>query len=348
MIVTRQMKPEDASGIRSFLESNDRATIYHTLAWNKILENTYQYASQYIVCLIDDNVAGVLPLAQLRNYRGQKKIVGLPFSHFVEPLYNSAEALNALLRFAETAVKRRSAGYLEVKSDIGQRRHWLQSTAYMISELDLNRDIDQIMQGFKPSVRRNIKKARASGISVRIENRRNAFDSFYELMVETRQRQGSLPYARRFFGDLSQCLDGSQRKLYLAYSGTKPIAGLLMLVHGKRAIYAYGASTNDRGLLRLRPNELLFWKSIEDAHLSGIAVYDFGITPLDHSSLLRFKSQWGPENRKLFYSYFLGRSKSVPRLDRSGTLVSLSSSVFKMLPKPIFKMIGPTFLRLLG
>jgi len=348
MIVTRFMKTEDAPNIRSYVESNESATIYHTLDWKEIIESTYRYALRVIVCMIDNRVAGVLPLAQFRNYRGQKKIVGLPFSHFVQPLYSSIEALNALLSFAETTAQKRNAGYLEIKSNIGGRRNWHTISTYMLSELNLNRNIKDIHKSLKPSVRRNIKKAKAYGVSVRIENNRCAFNNFYDLMIETRHRQGSPPYARLFFENLFKYLSPSKRKLFIAYHGTQPIAGIIMLVHGKRTIYAYGASRSDKNLLQLRPNDLLFWKSIEDAHHSGFDVYDFGITHIDHSSLLRFKSQWGPVNHKLFYSYYLCRSKTIPRINRSGTFGRISSTVLRRLPVPVFKIAGPMLLRFLG
>jgi lipid II:glycine glycyltransferase (peptidoglycan interpeptide bridge formation enzyme) len=167
-------------------------------------------------------------------------------------------------------------------------------------------------------------------------------------MNETRQRQGSLPYSRNFFSYLYQLVNASQCKLYLAYAGSQPIAGLIIFQHGERAIYAYGASTNNRKMLQMRPNELLFWTSIVDAHRSGCSVYDFGITPLAHNSLMRFKSQWGPENRKLFYSYFLNRSKSLPSIDRSGVFATTSSKILNKLPIPILKSVGPVFLKILG
>lgn len=348
MIITRFMTPEDTDAVRRFVQFNPHAAIYHTLAWKKVLETTYGYASRYIVCLTDNRISGVLPLVQMRNFKGQKKMVGLPFSHHVQPLYDSLKELNALRQFAETMAKRMNAGLLEIKCNLGEQDQWRRSSAYLISELYLNRDIRDIYARFKPSVRRNIRKAESSGIRIRIEKSKQALDHFYELMVETRQRQGSLPYAKCFFNYLFRYLDSSKRRLYMAYHGGQPIAGLIMLFHGRRAIYAYGASKSDRALLKSRPNDLLFWRSITDAHAQGVGVYDFGITPSVHHSLLRFKSQWGTENHKLYYSYFMCRARTIPRIDRSGAMIKVGSAIFQVLPTSVYKMVGSIIIRYLG
>ena len=348
MVVARLMTPEDEDAVRCFVESNPNAMVYHTLAWKRVLERTYGYASSYIVSLTDSRISGVLPLMQVRNVRGQKNIVGLPFSHYVQPLYKSPADLRALMLFAEKIAKQMNAGFIEIKSAIDTHGRWHQSSGYTVSKLYLNRDIQEIYSMFKPSVRRNIRKAESSGIRIRIEKSKHALDSFYELMIETRQRQGSIPYARNFFCYLFRYLDASKRKLYLAYHGRRPIAGLMMMFQGRRAIYAYGASKSDSALLKYRPNDLLFWRSIEDAHSQRFEIYDFGITPLTNDSLLRFKTQWGTENRRLYYSYFLCQAKTVSRVKRSGITMKVASTILGSLPTPVFKVVGSNIIRFFG
>lgn len=348
MITTRLMKSGDETAVHAYIESHRLSLIYHTLEWQKILSATYGYASKSLICLEDNQIIGFLPLLKLRDYRGKKKIVGLPFSHLVQPLYESPGAFTGLRTTAEAIAKRSMAGYVEIKSDLGKISNWDSSSAYTISELDLRRSLVEIEKGLKPSIRRNVKKARLYGISIRISDRTCDVDRFYDLMVETRHRQGSIPYARSFFANLFRYLDRSKRKLFLAYYRGQPIAGLIMLSHGRRTIYAYGASVSDRDLLKRRPNDLLFWRSIQDAHHEGKDIYDFGVTPFGYDSLLRFKRQWGAVSRKLYYSYFFCKSKTIPRIDRSGTFAKITSGFIKHIPLPIYKMAGPILIKLLG
>ena len=167
-------------------------------------------------------------------------------------------------------------------------------------------------------------------------------------MVETRKRQGVPVYPLTFFYNIFRLLGSSQKRLYLIYKDTLPIAGILMLYHGNRAIYGYGASVNDKGLLRLRPNELLFWTAIKEAQEKGYHWFDFGITHKNNNGLLRFKSQWGATTSPIIYSYFLNKLRKVPEQKREGIVFSTASSCLKILPRPIFKSIGPRLMKLLG
>lgn len=208
--------------------------------------------------------------------------------------------------------------------------------------------MDEIYKGMKASTRRNIKKGEKMSLIIQTGDQQKDFAVFYELMVETRKRQGSPPYSKTFFYNLYHYLEPYQIKLFLALKGDIPIAGLIMLYHGTNALYAYGASTSNRQLLQLRPNDLLFRHAIADAHSAGFEEFDFGITPLYNESLFRYKSQWGTVNSKSIFTYYLNNIAKVPSIDRTGSLFRISSFIIRKLPTPILKAFGPVILRAAG
>lgn len=345
----RLFQTDDAPAFSEYVRFHRHSTIYHTLDWKKILETVYNYKPVYIIAKKNHRLIGILPLFQVRNFSGRKKLVCLPFSHFVAPLYDSDQVLDRLLCYAEETAERLNADYIEIKCDLEIKSdRWTKKSSYFESVLDLRRNIDAIRKGIKPATARNIKKAEKQGVSIQTANRKTDYEIFYELMVETRKRQGSPPYSKVFFHHLSDDLDSSQKQLYLAFKGNVPIAGIIMLYNGAKAIYAYGASVSDRELLQARPNDLLFWTSIKDSHHKGFEIFDFGVTPYSNESLFRFKSQWGTDNSEMTYSYYLNRIRSVPNIDRSGKMFIFFSGMLKILPKSLLKPVGPIILRLLG
>lgn len=345
----RCSKPEDKSAVIDFVTSSPGANIYHTWNWKRLLEATYRYKPQYLLAIENSEVRGMLPLYVVRSILGKKRLVCLPYSHCVAPLFDSREILQAILKYAQDLAQSLNAGYIQIKSELSvPDETWIQASFYFNSILDLNRNIDEIHMGMKASTRRNIKKAQKMNLSIHVGNQPKDFASFYELMVETRKRQGSPPYSISFFYNLYKHLEPSQMKLFLVLNDEVPIAGLIMLYHGENAIYAYGASTSDRGLLQLRPNDLLFWHAITDAHAAGFKAFDFGITPLYNQNLLRYKSQWGTANSESVFTYFLNNLNQVPSIDRTGRLISISSSVIRKLPTPILKTFGPLLMRFFG
>ncbi|MBW1893187.1 MAG: peptidoglycan bridge formation glycyltransferase FemA/FemB family protein [Deltaproteobacteria bacterium] len=208
--------------------------------------------------------------------------------------------------------------------------------------------IDDIHKEIKSSTRRNIKKAEKAGVKIKTGICKKDYIAFYELMTETRKRQGSPPYSKAFFTHLFSNLDSSQIQLFMAFKNDQPIAGIIMFYHGATALYAYGASVSDTKLLQMRPNDLLFWTVIKDANQKGFKDFDFGITHLSNQGLLRFKSQWGTINEEFKYTYYLNNINRTPSIDRSGKIAKLISRIFRVAPPPLLKITGPIALKLLG
>ena len=336
------------SAYENYLSKKENSSIYHTLGWKRIIEKTYRYEPFYLIATNNDNICGILPLFAVRGFSFRyNKLVSIPYSHYVEPLYDDSHILDTLLSKAIELSKKMNVGYIEIKAPIDNVMY-VESSNYYLSNLSLSDDLERIFKKIKPSTRRNIKKAEKEGLIVHSSNKREDYKIFYNLMVETRKRQGVPVYPLLFFYNLFQFLKLSQKCLYLTYKDNLPIAGILMLYHGNTAIYGYGASVNDKENLRLRPNELLFWTAIKDAHENGFNCFDFGITHKKNSGLLRFKSQWGAITSQMRYSYFLHKSKKVPEQKREGLLFITASGFLKRLPKTLFKSIGPQLMRILG
>jgi hypothetical protein len=84
--------------------------------------------------------------------------------------------------------------------------------------------------------------------------------------------------------------------------GRKIIAGVIVLMYGRQAFYAFGACP--REARALRPNDLLQWHAMNDAWRRGYTSYDFGEVPGDHEQLARYKEKWGSAAVQLYrYDY---------------------------------------------
>jgi len=348
-MIVRYLKPEDENLVDAYAASHKDALIYHTTQWKRVIEKTYGYKPAYLLALENDRVHGLLPLFIVRGLWGKKRLVSLPYSHMVQPICEDETVLAIILSRAEEIAKKLNAEYIQLKCELKEPGpKWEQASFCFDSRLGLGKDIDAIFKKFKSNTRRNIKKAQKSELSIHIGRRPKDFEAFYDLIVETRKRQGAPPYSKAFFLQLYEHLDPKQMQLYLASYKNRPIAGIIMLYHGLNAIYAYGASVSDRTLLQMRPNDLLFWNVIKDAWQNDYQCFDFGITPFHNRGLLRFKSQWGTIDTNVQYTYYLNRVSKVPVLDRSGRLGTFVSSMFRFLPRSILKAIGPIVLKLLG
>lgn len=156
---------------------------------------------------------------------------------------------------------------------------------------------EEVMAGFKPKTRYNIRLAQRKGVEIKICGR-EAVDEFYRLMVETGERDHFRVRPARYFSDMLDNL-GENVRLYMAYYEGRAIAGTIAARLGEKMWYLYGSSSNlHRNVM---PNYLLQWEMIRWAIESGCKLYDFkGISgdlrEENHLyGLYRFKSGFNAE-----------------------------------------------------
>lgn len=170
-----------------------------------------------------------------------------------------------------------------------------------VMQLVLDKSLDDLLASFKPKWRYNIRLAEKKGVTVRLDCDRTDLPAFYELLKETCERDGFLVRGLSYFEDMWDALaPAGYMRLVLAYYEGKPIAGAVAYLFGDKAMYTYGASSNDHR--NVMPNHLMQWAMISWAKESGCKWYDFrGVSPRreadssDHlQGLNRFKDGFSP------------------------------------------------------
>ncbi len=154
---------------------------------------------------------------------------------------------------------------------------------------------------FKSTVRRNVKRARKSGVEIRRFRDLEALWVFYQLFAQTHRRHGVPVQPWRWFHSLWRwVVHTGEGFLTLALHRGRAIAGALFLQDGATVVYKYGAT--DYRYQRLRPNDLLFHEEILRAWHQGYRFFDLGRVGPGEKGLLEYKKKWGAEAVPLFYS----------------------------------------------
>ncbi len=170
-----------------------------------------------------------------------------------------------------------------------------------VMQLDLDKPADELMASFKEKWRYNIRLAERRGVTVNIDCDRSDLPVFYALLKETAARDGFLVRGQKYFEDMWDLLvPAGFMRLALTYYEGKPIAGAIAYLFGDKAMYTYGASSNEHR--NVMPNHLMQWTLIKWALESGCKWYDFrGVSPRkdndpnDHlAGLNRFKEGFNP------------------------------------------------------
>ncbi len=162
--------------------------------------------------------------------------------------------------------------------------------------LNIAHSEESILKQMTQKGRYNIKQAKKHNIYVKICTV-DCIDEFYDLLIETGERDGFHVHGKYFYRNLIEIL-GDNAKLYIAYNDSHTALGALIATHfGQKATYYFGASTN-KYAEKMAPY-LLQWSAILDAKMHGMTEYDFlGIAPLHAKKhaligVTQFKTRFG-------------------------------------------------------
>lgn len=320
-------------------------TLYHTPEWHRFLARTFGWRVKGLVGrAAGARVAFFLPFVNKRRLGPARCNVCLPLSHRIGPAWDRECCGTEPLRGVDPA---RELGNLEIHEAVEGAGARL-TRAYDLTVLEwpgfdsfeaFERCLDD------KSVRYMVRRARRSGIVVTREVSAAHIEDFYRLQLETRRRQGSPMYPRRFFRNLFESFAGTSRLLlYLAYRGARPVSGSIFYRFGEESIYAYSASVSDREIKRLGANELLMHTALADSFEAGMRRVDFGISPLSTPGLRAFKEKWRGESRPLAYSYYPAGGAEAG-IDRSGRGVRAVSTCLRRMPAWAFQRLSPPLLK---
>lgn len=248
----------------------------------------------------------------------KRKVPRLPFSILYAPKgplldYNNAALRRVALAQLEQIARRERAIFVKIDPDVAlswgledQRRSpigarfvsELRQRGWRFSEdqvqfrntveLDLTRSEEEILAEMKQKTRYNIRLSGRKGVQIRLGTA-DDFDAIAAMYVTTAARDEFAVRPEEYYLDAWRSLYGAGlAQPFLADYQGRPLAAVIIVRYGRRAIYMYGASTD---LERRRmPNYVLQWEAMRWAKTQGCEVYDFWGAPdeFDESD-----SMWG-------------------------------------------------------
>jgi hypothetical protein len=313
------------------------AGCFHTSAWAKVLHKTYNHHPFYLRFSRGRRLAALVPMMEVRSAFTGRRGVCLPFSDTCEPLIFDPDAVDLVrdrvVRFAQECRWR----HLEIRGCKFFQAASSSAATFYGHTLDLRRHVDELHERFDSPVRRAIRKAERSNVSVVVGRRRQAIRDFYRLHVQTRRRHGLPPQPASFFLNIYEhIIKPGLGFVVLAQRDSHPIAAAVFFRFGKNALYKYAAS--DKRFQEFRANNLVMWQGIQLLLRSGVEKLHFGRTDCENDGLRRFKLSWNTQEEIIHY-YRLdpsGRQCLVPPPRNSG----FHKSVFCKLPLVFNRLAG--------
>ncbi|MEM9714621.1 MAG: GNAT family N-acetyltransferase, partial [Actinomycetota bacterium] len=267
------------------LVSGPQGSVFTSPPWLRAISATYEEFAPEAIVVCDDHGAPRSGVASVpvHDALGARRL-GLPFSDYADLVIGDeshrAPLLDALL--ADGARVRLRTLHADLDG-VDPRLQATHEAGWHTIAVDDDEDV--LWDRLGGSSRRNIRKARDSGIELAVHDDLDAVRRFYELHVGVRiGKYGLLPQPRDFFDAIhAEFAELDAVRVVMARHDGADVAGILVLVWGDVAYYKFNASSP--AALALRPNDLLMWHTMLLANELGCRSLDLGISELSQAGL---------------------------------------------------------------
>ncbi len=336
-LVLRQVNPAEVPSWDTQILAHPHYTFFHGAAWAKVLERTYGFTPVYFTNGASGAGRSLLPMMEVRSWLTSRRAVGLPFTDDSGPLGPDPAECRKLFWGAVELGKARGWRSVECRGGRNCLEEAPASLAFYGHWLDLAGGEDRLFARLDSSVRRAIRKAEKSGVTVTVSRDLQALRTFCSLQCQTRKKHGLPPQPFAFFQNIHEhILSPNLGVIITASHQGRPIAASMYFQLGERAIYKFGAS--DEAFQELRGSNLVMWEAIKWHVRNGARRLHLGRSSLWNEGLRRFKLGWGAAEERIEYvKYDLRKGRFVLDQDQSS---GWHNRVFRRMPEGCARLLG--------
>jgi Acetyltransferase (GNAT) domain len=321
----------------AYVRAHPHSNIFHGSGWARVLRDTYGQRPYYFTRFEDGQLAGLLPVMEVSSWLAGRRGVSLPFTDFCPVLQGAGCDERDLFESALQCGRQRRWKFLECRGIAGAWEDSQPSLSFCGHKIDLRAGREKLFEGMASAVRRGVRKAEKTGVTVDFDTGEESMRTFFNLHGHTRRRHGLPPQPWRFFLNIQRhLLSAGHGFLATARLENRPLAAAVILHDGRQALFKFGAW--DNAFHSMRPNNLVMWAAIKRCAEQGLAALDLGRTSLSNEGLRRFKLGLGAEEEGIRYAkYDFSTNRFVRDADRAE---GWFNRVFALLPLPLLRLSG--------
>lgn len=339
-VEVRQLRPGQESEWDRFVLSSASATFFHLSQWKRVVEKALSHPTYYFIALNDSGVSGVFPISWVRSKIFGNCLVSLPLGVYGGICADDEDSYYSLLRAGTDLAHRLGVNYLEMRNrtepfEISLPRRDL----YVTFVQELSTGPENLFQALPRDTRYMIRKSQKAGLEWTDDL---SISEFYEIYARSVHRLGTPVFSRTLFTQL-QSEFGKTCKLFGVRKEKRFIAGVLCFYFRDQVLPYYSGALPE--FYKDAPNNFMYWSLMAQSCREGYHYFDFGRSKRGTGSF-QFKSSWSMQIADLPYRYELVRAKEVPQLSPVDRKFRMPVELWKRLPFPLTKLLGPRLIRL--
>jgi serine/alanine adding enzyme len=271
--------------------------IFYQSLWSRVLKEGLGGQPLYFYLKERREIVAGLP-GVLLNFRVVKILyASIPYGHLIgERSYYST-----FLELLENEYRRRGIDQVRLAESPFSESYSPDSFKPIFAKctlLDLRGyDKEKVWRGHKKNIRRDVRKAQRSRITIHREESREDITVFYKLYLTSMERNRAMArYPFRWFEAVyEEMVEKGLGAFLFAELEHEAIAGAVLIKSSTSTHYFHNGSKYE--FLKFCPNELLIHSALEEAIEKGNSFFDFMGSDPNDLSLLQFKEKWGGQSK---------------------------------------------------
>jgi FemAB-related protein (PEP-CTERM system-associated) len=337
----RSANPVDHAGISGFLARFEQSTLYHDYLWMDIIKETFGHDYYYLICEdVNNSIVGVLPLVHMKSIIFGNFMVSVPYFNYGGVCAENTDIREMLVRSGIEIARKVGASHIELRQQEPLGNGMPVKTKKVSMRLPLVRDPEELMNSFPSKLRSQIRGTIKRDLNAHI-GKHDELENFYKIFSINMKELGTPVYPKIFF---KKILDKFYEKAWIVtiYLQNVPMASGFLIAY--KDIMEIPWASSIKKFNRLSPNMLLYWSCLEFACENGYSVFDFGRSTFGESTY-KFKQQWGATPFQLNWHYWMRDGDQLPEISPANSRYQLAIKIWKRLPLPVTRIVGPRIVK---
>lgn len=323
-----------------FVMEQPYAIAWQLFEWSKLVSK--HYGAQFYPLVVEEGnkIVGILPIYRIKPLMGNAKMISVPHAVAGGMLAKNTEVRKTLLQVAVKIGDDTGAPGLTLKQyKLKVDGDFTTDENYFNRELDLKGGPEAVWEKITQENKDSIFATESEPFT--LEHPAGDINSFYRYLLKHHHRKGVPCVSRQWIRDL---VDLGMYSVAVLKRDNRIVAGTMVKEFKDTVSFPFTCSSGDTRVDHL-PVYRLYWELISKYATMGFSICHSGRIP-KAEDVDPYRLGWGGVKHPYFYQYYPPRNQQTMEFAQKRSWKrDLFSSVWKLLPLPVARFLGPYVVR---
>jgi len=337
----KRLDPSEYARWDAFVEHSPKGTFFHLTGWKRAIDEVFGHTTHYLFAEREDEIQGVLPLANVKSILFGNSLVSVPFAVYGGIVAEAEDAFDLLREEALRLAGELGVDYLELRNRECPQGNPPAKDLYVTFRKGISSDPEENLKSIPRKQRAMVRKGIDAGLDSRFETET---DNFYDLYSTSVRNLGTPVLPRKWFAGLKRIF-GERCEILTVRHGEQSLSSVMSFRFRDEILPYYGGG----GALarRYKANDFMYWEVLRIAGERGCRTFDYGRSKKGTGSY-SFKKNWGFEPVPLHYDYHLVKADTIPDINPLNPKYRMFVNMWRRMPLSLSRITGPLLSRYLA